>query len=74
MTELPINRLRCSDCKAFQSITDFPFKHRYTCIKCKDRRANQRIVQLERRQIRVQKETEKKEKERQWQIETNESA
>jgi hypothetical protein len=39
MTELPINRLQCSDCKAFQSITDFPFKHgfcKYTCIKCKD--------------------------------------
>jgi Zn finger protein HypA/HybF involved in hydrogenase expression len=39
--DLTPNRIRCSDCKAFRSITDFPFKdgfHRHTCMKCKVRR------------------------------------
>jgi hypothetical protein len=43
---LPANRLRCSDCKAFQSITDFPFQRtgfrKLSCIQCKIRWANRR--------------------------------
>jgi len=43
---LPANRLRCPDCKAFRSITDFPFQstgfRRLSCIHCKIRRANRR--------------------------------
>jgi len=43
---LPANRLRCPDCKAFRPITDFPFQRtgfrKLSCIHCKIRRVNRR--------------------------------
>ena len=55
---LPTNRLRCTDCKSFRPIIEFPFDHgfrRTTCIKCKTRRANRREVQAQRQQLRKEK-------------------
>jgi hypothetical protein len=77
MADLPLNRLQCSDCKAFRSTTDFPFENGFrkpTCTKCKIQRANRRKVQVKCRRISVQKEAEKQEKEKEWRIKTNESA
>jgi TolA-binding protein len=77
MADLSLNRLRCSDCKAFRSITDFPFENGFrkpTCTKRKLRRVNRRMVQMEHQRIRIQKEQEKQEKDRQWRIKANESA
>jgi len=75
-SNLPPNRLRCSDCKAFRSITDFPFEDGFrksTCTKCQFRRVNRLKVQEYRRQIRARKAEEKQRKDKEWRVETNKS-
>jgi len=45
MDTLPLNRLRCSGCKSFRSITSFPFHENgyrlYTCETCLTRKHDQ---------------------------------
>jgi hypothetical protein len=58
MDELPKNRLRCTDCKAFRSIADFPFDHgfrRSTCSKCQTWQTNRREVEAQRQQLHKEK-------------------
>jgi hypothetical protein len=59
---LPLNRLQCSDCKAFRSITDYHFRNNgfraYTCRFCKTRRANKVQRRAQRAQERARKQEE----------------
>jgi len=55
--EIPLNRLLCSDCKAFRAIQDFPFDSRgyrvATCQFCKNRRSRRRekdVLRVEKKQ------------------------
>ena len=74
---LPTNRLRCTDCKSYRPIIEFPFDHsfrRTTYAKCKTQYTNRREVQDQWRQLRIEKEQVGKEQVRQRHDALNEAA
>jgi len=54
METLPLNRLRCSNCKSFRSIQSFPLRDGYRLYTCESCRKRQRDRYLEAKGIFIQ--------------------